>query len=127
MNLEKLPGMYYINIGLESADQDTLDKLGKPISVGLVQAAFRRMQEINERYGSIEITANFIMDEELPANHYPAILALIRESLVRTKPKGSIYFSPLTFNQPSRARLFEFNRLKILSRLPTFLYIIQRL
>jgi len=127
MNLEKLPGMYYINIGLESADQETLDKLGKPISVGLVQAAFRRMQEINDRYGSIEITANFIMDEELPANHYPAILELIRESLVHTKPKGSIYFSPLTFNQPSRARLFEFNRLKILSRLPTFLYIIQRL
>ncbi|MBU1568565.1 MAG: radical SAM domain-containing protein [Proteobacteria bacterium] len=126
-NLEKLPGMHYINIGLESADQDTLDKLGKPISVGLVQEAFTRMQEINDRYGSIEITANFIMDVGLPANHYPAIMELIRERLVRTKPKGSIYFSPLTFNQPSRARLFEFNRLKILSRLPTFLYIIQRL
>ncbi len=127
LNLEKLPGMYYINIGLESADQETLDKLGKPISVNLVQAAFRRMQEINDRYRSIEVTANFIMDEQLPANHYPAILELIRERLVHTKPKGSIYFSPLTFNQPSRARLFEFNRLKILSRLPTFLYIIQRL
>lgn len=126
-NLEKLPGMYYINIGLESADQDTLDKLGKPISIGLVQEAFRRMQEINDRYSSIEVTANFIMDGELPTNHYPAILELIRERLVHTKPKGSIYFSPLTFNQPSRARLFEFNRLKILSRLPTFLYIIQRL
>ncbi len=127
VNLEKLPGMYYINIGLESADQDSLDKLGKPISVSLVQEAFRRMQEINDRYSSIEVTANFIMDDQLPANHYPAILELIRESLVHTKPKGSIYFSPLTFSQPSRARLFEFNRLKILSRLPTFLYIIQRL
>ena len=126
-DLEKLPGMYYINIGLESADQDSLDKLGKPISVRLVQEAFCRMQEINERYGSIEITANFIMDNDLPANHYPAIMALIRERQVHTRPKGAIYFSPLTFNQPSRARLFEFNRLKILSRLPTFLYIIQRL
>jgi hypothetical protein len=67
------------------------------------------------------------MDNDLPANHYPAILHLIREQLVHTKPKGSIYFSPLAFGQPSRARLFEFNRLKILSRLPTFLYIIQRL
>jgi hypothetical protein len=127
MNMEKLPGMYYINIGLESADQETLDKLGKPISSKLVQEAFARMQVINDRYRSIEVTANFIMDEGLPANHYPAILELIRERLVHTKPKGSIYFSPLTFNQPSRARLFEFNRLKILSRLPTFLYIIQRL
>ena len=126
-DLEKLPGSFYINIGLESADQKTLDKLGKPISAELVREAFRRMQEINDRYQTIEITANFIMDGDLPANHYPAILELIRESQVHTKPKGSIYFSPLTFNQPSRARLFEFNRLKILSRLPTFLYIIQRL
>ncbi len=127
IELEKLPGMYYINIGLESADQETLDKLGKPISAQLVQEAFTRMQEINQRYGSIEVTANFIMDDDLPANHYPAIMELIRERQVHTRPKGSIYFSPLTFNQPSRARLFEFNRLKILSRLPTFLYIIQRL
>jgi hypothetical protein len=127
MNMEKLPGTIYINIGLESADQETLDKLGKPISSKLVQEAFARMQEINDRYRSIEVTANFIMDETLPSQHYPAILELIRERLVHTKPKGSIYFSPLTFNQPSRARLFEFNRLKILSRLPTFLYIIQRL
>ncbi|EKD41034.1 MAG: hypothetical protein ACD_74C00072G0001 [uncultured bacterium] len=127
IDLEKLPGLFYINIGLESADQTTLDKLGKPISAGLVREAFTRMQEINSRYQTIEVTANFIMDGDLPANHYPAILELIRESQVHTKPKGSIYFSPLTFNQPSRARLFEFNRLKILSRLPTFLYIIQRL
>ena len=126
-DLEKMPGMYYINIGLESADQDSLDKLGKPISARLVQEAFSRMQEINDRYGSIEITANFIMDNDLPANHYPTIMGLLREKLVHSRPKGSIYFSPLTFNQPSRARLFEFNRLKILSRLPTFLYIIQRL
>lgn len=126
-DLEKLPGMYYINIGLESADQETLDRIGKPITAGLVQEAFTRMGEINDRYRRIEITANFIMDQELPANHYPAILELIRERQVHTRPKGSIYFSPLTFNQPSRARLFEFNRLKVLSRLPTFLYIIQRL
>ncbi len=126
-DLKRLPGMFYINIGLESADQETLDRIGKPISATMVEEAFTRMQEINDRYGNIEITANFIMDENLPANHYPAILKLIRERLVFTKPKGSIYFSPLTFNQPSRARLFEFNRLKVMSRLPTFLYIIQRL
>jgi hypothetical protein len=127
LNLEKFPGMYYINIGLESADQETLDRLGKPISAQLVREAFARMQEINKRYNSIEVTANFIMDEDMPANHYPAIMELIREKQLHMRPKGSIYFSPLTFNQPSRARLFEFNRLKILSRLPTFLYIIQRL
>ena len=124
--LEKFPGMTYINIGLESADQETLDKIGKPISESQVRDAFNRSQDINDRFTSIEITANFIMDENLPNNHYKKILQLIRDQLPRTKPKGSIYFSPLTFDQPSRSRLFEFNRIKIMSRLPTYLYIIQR-
>lgn len=126
-DLEKLPGMFYINIGLESADQETLDQLGKPISAKQVGEAFARIQEINNRFHTVEITVNFLMDDHLPAGHYPKILDLIRDSQVFTSPKGTIYFSPLTFNQPSRARLFAFNRLKVLSRFPTFLYIIQRL
>lgn len=125
--LNTLPGMTYINIGLESADQETLDRIGKPITEKQVRESFTRSQDINDRYSSIEITANFIMGDKLPENHYRKILDLIREKLPHVKPKGSIYFSPLTFNQPSRSRLFEFNRLKIMSRLPTYLYIIQRL
>ncbi|MGW8194429.1 MAG: radical SAM protein [Desulforhopalus sp.] len=117
----------YINIGLEAADQETLDTIGKPVTAQRVRQAFRRIQDINDRYPTIEISANFIMDSDLPSKHYARILELIRDSLHRKKPKGSIYFSPLTFNQPSRSRLFEFNRLKIESRLPTYLYIIQRL
>ena len=125
--LDEFPGKTYINIGLESADQETLDKIGKPITEELVQEAFTRSQEINDHYSSIEITSNFLMDEDLPDNHYKKILGLIREQLPHVKPKGSIYFSPLSFDQPSRRRLFEFNRLKIMSRLPAYLYIIQRL
>jgi hypothetical protein len=126
-DLAHLPSLIYINIGLESADQETLDKIGKPISARQVQQAFDRIQEINTRYSSIEITANFLMDDTLPKNHYPRILELIRDTQTFTKPKGTIYFSPLTFDQPSRARLFEFHRLKIQSKFPTYLYIIQRL
>ena len=118
--------MSYINIGLESADQQTLDRIGKPLTEKLVQEAFWRSQDINDRFSSVEITANFIMDENLPEDHYKKILYLIREQQVHVKPKGSIYFSPLTFDRPSRSRLFEFNRIKIQSRLPTYLYIIQR-
>ena len=125
--LDQLPGHCYINIGLESADQPTLEQLGKPITASLVRQAFQRLLELNQRYQGIEITANFIMEEGLPSGHFPAILGLIRDGLTHSLPKGSIYFSPLTFGQPSRARLFEFNRLKVASRLPTFLYIIQRL
>lgn len=126
-DLENLPPLIYINIGLESADQETLDKIGKPISAHQVQQAFDRIQDINNRYNSIEITANFLMDDTLPINHYPKIIELIRDKQTFSKPKGTIYFSPLTFDKPSRARLFEFNRLKILSKFPTYLYIIQRL
>lgn len=117
----------YINIGLEAADQKALAKLGKPIDEKGVVTAFLRMLEINNRYLNIEVTANFIMDEALSAEHYPKILALIRDTLPRKQVKGAIYFSPLRFDEPSRDKLFAFNRLKIKSRLPTFLYIIQRL
>jgi len=127
MALNQLPGHIFINIGLESADQQTLAQLGKPISAAIVRQAFLRLLDINKRFPGIEITANFIMEEGLPPDHFPSILALIRDSLTHCLPKGSIYFSPLTFGRPSRARLFEFNRLKVASRLPTFLYIIQRL
>jgi hypothetical protein len=126
-DLKNFPCSFYINIGLESGDQETLDRLGKPVTIAKVAAAFARMQDINDRFLNIEVTANFIMDEKLPENHYPAFLKLVRDSLTRNKPKGCIYLSPLRIGRPSRSILFEFNRLKVLSRLPTFLYIIQRL
>ena len=126
-DLDQLPYSVYINIGLESADQETLSILGKPITSAMVGECFWRMQEINDRYARTEITANFIFDDNLPANHIPSFLKLVRDGLAHQKPKGCIYLSPLTFGRPSRARTFSFNRLKVLSRLPTFLYIIQRL
>jgi radical SAM superfamily enzyme YgiQ (UPF0313 family) len=126
-DLEKLPCTFFINIGLESADQETLDRLGKPLTTKKIIAAFAKIQRINDCSLNIEVTANFIMDEYLPKNHYPAFLKLVRDGLPRVKPKGCVYLSPLRINRPSRSLMFEFNRLKVLSRLPTFLYIIQRL
>lgn len=125
--LNELPFMTYINIGFESADQATLDVLGKPLTEKLIYEGFQKMQEINGRFERIELTGNFVMDDDLPDGHYSSILNLLRESLPHTKPKGSIYFSPLRFDTPSRKQLFAFNRLKVASRLPTYLYIIQRL
>jgi hypothetical protein len=122
-----LPCNIYLNIGLESADQETLDRLGKPLDAEKIVEAFGRSRDINERYFNIEVTVNFIMDESLPANHYPAFLHLVREGLARVRPKGCVYLSPLQIDRPSRSLVMAFHRLKILSRLPTFLYIIQRL
>ncbi|MFV0438951.1 MAG: radical SAM domain-containing protein [Desulfopila sp.] len=125
--IEQRPCSVYINIGLESADQATLDRLGKPLTSALVDETFRRIQDINDRYQQTEITANFVFDDDLPANHLTSFLRLVRDGLPRVKPKGCVYLSPLRFGQPSRSQLFAFNRLKVLSRVPTFLYIIQRL
>lgn len=126
-NLEQLPFQVYINIGLESYDQATLDLLGKPITTTQVGETFNRIQHINDQFTKTEISANFVLDEELPDSHLPAFLELVRESLPRVKSKGCVYLSPLKFGQPSRSRTFGFNRLKVLSRVPTYLYIIQRL
>ena len=125
--LNNLFSQTYINIGLESADQETLDQLGKPITAGKVEKAFERIQLLNSKHQNIEITANFVMDNFLPKGHYPAFLRLVRESFSHSKPKGTIYLSPMTIDRPSKEMVLEFNRLKCLSRVPTFLYIIQRL
>ncbi len=126
-SLNDLPFQTFINIGLESYDQETLNLLGKPLTVEKVRQAFEKIQIINDTNSHIEVSCNFVMDETLSDPHYTALMALIRESVNRTKPKGCIYLSPLKFGSPSRQVLYDFYKLKSLSRFPTFLYIIQRL
>jgi len=126
-DLDLLPGRIFINIGLESADQSTLDILEKPLLAADVTAAFSKIQSINKRCSSVEVTANFVTDPELPDNHYRTMLELIRDQVGSPRDKGCIYLSQLRFDDPSRARLFDFYKLKRLSRLPLFMYTIQRL
>ena len=125
--LENVPGSVYINVGLESADQATLDILGKPLRREQVIKAFERMQAINETFRTIEITANFVIGDNLGQSHYEALLELIGQRVDRTRSKGCVYLSPLDENEVSRARLFDFYRYKVTSRLPLYLYMIQRL
>ena len=125
--LNQLDFQTFINIGLESFDQEVLDMIGKPISEKKVDRAFKKIQDINSDYRNIEITCNFVMDENLPESHHKSLMTLIRDSVNKTNPKGSIYLSPLKFGSPSKEVLYDFYKLKALSRFPTFLYIIQRL
>ncbi len=124
--LNELPFHTCINIGLESADDKTLSILGKPVSAQNVKKAFERMQAINQNFEQIEMSCNFVMDRDLPASHNRTMLELLR-GRDRTSAKGSVYLSPLQFGNPSREVLFDFYHLKSQSRLPMFLYIIQRL
>ena len=120
------PYCTFINIGLESADQGTLDRLKKPVSAQKNREAFHRAQEINQRFANIEITSNFVLDPDLPENHWAALEDLTRHSQKHYYPKGTVYLSPL-HRRHKREQLRLFSRIKRLSRRPTYLYLLQRL
>lgn len=131
-SLNNLPFSTYINIGLESNDPKTLEVLKKPVSVEKVCEAFNRILDINRRYEKIEITVNFVFGKELPSGHLPSIFELARDRLNLFRSKGAIYLSPLMDEgmrdkESKKELLKRFLKLKIQSRLPTFIYLIQRL
>ncbi|MFO7862326.1 MAG: radical SAM domain-containing protein [Desulfosalsimonas sp.] len=117
----------YINIGLESGDTATLSALGKPLNAEKVTAAFDRMMEINQQYNRVEVTANFVIGADLPESHLPSILELTRSRLAHFYPKGAVYLSPLEHIGDKNRLLTRFNELKTRSRLPAYIYLIQRL
>jgi hypothetical protein len=126
-SLNRSPFYAYINIGLESADPATLKYLNKPVDIEKIGAAFSRMLDINRNYPKIEITANFIMGDGLPPGHYRSIMELTRDQLKGYYSKGAAYLSPLMSNPGGPALQQTFMKIKSRSRLPTFLYLIQRL
>jgi len=126
---ERLDRVYertYINIGLESADQKTLAEIRKPVEAGHVVAAFEKMLSINRRFAGIEVSANFLFCERFSERHYRLFLELVRDRLPRFYNKGAIYLSPWHVTDKIKARQM-FCELKRFSRLPTYLYLIQRL
>lgn len=125
--LNELPFYTYINIGFESIDSNTLAGIGKPVTVEQVKGAFQKMMEINAGYNRMEVTGNFIMGENLPADHHVSLEELLKNAEVKNKSKGAIYLSPLKDSPNKRELLPQFYKLKEESRLPVFIYLIQRL
>jgi hypothetical protein len=128
--LDKLPFRTYVNVGLESADQDTLDRLCKGITKEAVENAFAKIVEINRRYERIEITSNFVLGDNLPDGHIGSFRGLIEKNFDHPFHKGSIYFSPLINTENTgwkRSIKREFFKLKVGIPVPSFLYLIQRL
>jgi hypothetical protein len=85
------------------------------------------MLDVNRRYLNIEMTANFLLGDQLAPDHYDGLIELIRGCLVRFYSKGAIYLSPLNTSRNRAALLRWFLEIKNKSRLPTYLYLIQRL
>jgi hypothetical protein len=125
--LNRMPFYTYINIGLESMDAGTLRSIQKPLEIHKIEDAFRMMLAVNRGYPNLEITANFLLGDRLPPVHYQALIELIRNRLDRYYSKGAVYLSPLNTSHDNRRLLRTFVEIKNLSRLPTYLYLIQRL
>ena len=125
--LNGLPFYTYINIGLESAHAGTLEHLDKPVPLSKIKAAFEKMIAVNRSYHRLEVTANFIMGDRLAEKHYGSLEELVLGSLGRFYSKGALYLSPLTGTQSKVHLQRAFIALKNRSRLPTYIYMIQRL
>jgi hypothetical protein len=125
--LNRMPFYTYINIGLESMDDATLRTIQKPLETHKIEDAFQKMLDVNRCYPNIEISANFLLGDRLPAMHYQALIELIHNRLDRYYSKGAIYLSPLDTSSDKHELLRMFVEIKNQSRLPTYLYLIQRL
>ena len=117
----------YINVGFESADPETLKHIQKPITSEQVMDAFEKMHTVNAGYANIEVTGNFLMGERLPEGHFPSLAHLLENTPRPSWGKGAVYLSPLKNRGEDEDLLTRYFELKHISRLPVFVYLIQRL
>ena len=126
-HLNRLPFYTDINIGFESIDSETLSLIGKPITSDQVKEAFEKMIEINSAFNQIEITGNFVAGDNLSPEHEGSLADLLKHANSENKSKGALYLSPLKETPKKRELLPRFYKIKEESRLPVFVYLIQRL
>ncbi|MBT8370688.1 MAG: radical SAM protein [Deltaproteobacteria bacterium] len=127
-NLDRLPFFTHINIGLESVDAETLAEIGKPLTVANILTAFRKMTAVNRTHKNIEITANFLLGDPLSEDHHQSLADLLGNVSDIPPGKGAIYLSPMAgHNQESDELLQSFFTIKNKSKMPVFIYLIQRL
>lgn len=126
-HLNRLPFYTYINIGFESIDSETLSLIGKPITSEQVKEAFEKMIEINAVFDQIEVTGNFVAGDNLSPEHEGSLADLLKHADSKKQSKGTVYISPLKETPKKRELLPRFYKIKEESRLPVFVYLIQRL
>jgi len=84
----------YINCGLESFEQGTLDKIGKPVSINEICEAYKLAMQINRDISSIEISFNFLISKDFSDAHLNILSEKISSPTFKL-PKGTIYISPM--------------------------------
>lgn len=122
--LNALPFQVKINTGVESLDPSTLDYLGRPTPLSLVEEAVRRADEVTRRYDRVSVSLNMVTGATLSSSHHGALARFVASRGTRDAP---LYLSPLKGHADRRATMAEFTALKRISRAPVFLYLLQRL
>ena len=124
--LNALPYHLYLNIGLESPVEDTLNAIGKTSSGATVREAFQKALHLNRTYPRIHVTSNFVLGNSLSPRHVEGLKALLSDAGPRQE-KATVYLSPLFEASEKRQILREFREIKRASPLPVYLYLMQRL
>lgn len=125
--LNSLPFHTMINIGLESIDATTLAWIHKPLSTARIMEAFKKLNQINREYDNLEVTANFLLGRQLSDDHTQSLIDLLKNVSDASDRKGAVYLSPLIDSPQKGELLNSFFEIKKTSRLPVFIYLIQRL
>ena len=125
--LEQTGGQTYINLGLESVHGPTLAQIKKPLEADKVRQAFQKMLHINDRYNNIQVTANFLLGDQLPQEHNRSLMELLQKVPISSARKGAVYLSPLLESQKKPELLDTFFEIQSQSKLPAWVYLLQRL
>jgi radical SAM superfamily enzyme YgiQ (UPF0313 family) len=124
--LNRLPYRTFLNIGIESFDQETLAMLGKPLSAAKAIDAFGKMLAVNRTWGNITVSCNLVLGNALPEKHKEGIKKILAEETT-ARDRGTIFLSPLLGKAERRKILPEFNEIKRSAHIPVFIYLAQRL
>ncbi len=125
--LNRLPYATFINLGLESFDDPTLKRLGKPIDRTMVTQSLERMVHLNETLSQVEITANFLLGTTFTEAHHQSLVEILGSVPKKPGKRGCVYLSPLIETVHRDKVLPMFHEIRNVSGIPAYIYLIQRL
>ncbi len=125
LELDKIPySKVFINLGLESFHENTLERLGKPLSSLEVLQAFDKGLELARRGRKLNVSFNFVIGKDLPNGHLQTMEKYL-SSISLPPDRCTIYISPLQHEKWRPGELMrQVMHLKAKSRLRLHLYCI---
>ena len=118
-NMNAIGTNFFINIGIESLDIDTLALIKKPVSLQKVEGAWEKIGLLNSTFPCLDISLNILANPAFPASHWEQLLLKLEDE--GSSPRGTIYLSPLY--APVGRWFFELAKsIQIRSKRPVRLY-----